>query len=339
MKRLLLGLILLLAATAGLAQSRDVLLTPDGTLYTVNVTQADDGSLGPNYLKLTEHQGNKSTEIKVPDSLNGTNLRPALAYDGDSDTLFVLWLHQSMNSTSNELYLASYHAGTWQPAVTIDNESGVFYAARFNLRIAVTHVVSQQQKDGTFADAPALLVHAVWWEENSTNPEGARYALVATDKGVVTSVDSHAMSAFALPAETTATVGDDFNRDFLRHPTLIDNPASDSVDVVFGDLATNTLNRVTLKPVADSRVHIPVGNRGGGHPIAVPKALSVDWSGHASTLDGRNGRMMFVNTTADAVSYVSYANGKWTMAKTITTDANITTDAAMAAITKMLASE
>ena len=37
MKRLLLGALLLLAATAGLAQSRDVLLTPDGTLYTVDV--------------------------------------------------------------------------------------------------------------------------------------------------------------------------------------------------------------------------------------------------------------------------------------------------------------
>jgi hypothetical protein len=36
---------------------------------------------------------------------------------------------------------------------------------------------------------------------------------------------------------------------------------------------------------------------------------------------------------------VSYANGKWTVAKTIATDASITTDAAMAAITKMLASE
>jgi hypothetical protein len=338
MKRLLLGALLFLAATAGLAQSRDILLTQDGTLYTVDVTQADAGSMGPNYLKLTEHQGNKSTEIKVPDSLNGTNLHPALAYDGDSDTLFVLWLHQSMNSTSNELYLASYHAGTWQPAVTIDDQSGVFYPARFNLRIAVTHVVSQKQKDGTFADAPALLVHAVWWEENSWDPEGARYALVATDKGVVTSIDPHAMSEFALPADTTATVNDDFNREFLRHPTLIDNPASDSVDVVFGDIVTNTLNRVTLKPVADSRVHIPVGTR-GGHPIAAPKALSVDWSGHATTLDGRNGRMMFVNTASDGVSYVSYANGKWTAAKTIATDANITTDAAMAAITKMLASE
>ena len=42
MKRLLLGLILLLAATAGFAQNRDVLLTPDGMLYTVDVMQSDD---------------------------------------------------------------------------------------------------------------------------------------------------------------------------------------------------------------------------------------------------------------------------------------------------------
>jgi hypothetical protein len=337
MKRLLLGIILLLAATAGIAQNRDVLLTPDGMLYTVDVMQSDDAVLGGNYLKLTARQGLSSTaQLTVPESMSGVNLRPALAYDDDSDTLFVLWLHQPVNSSANELYLASYHAGTWQPAVAIDSRSGIFQS-RFNLRIAVTHRVAQLQSDGTTLDVPRLLVHAIWWEQNSTDGEGARYALVAIDKGAVSSPDIHALSELTLPAERQ-NVNDDFNHDFLRHPTIIENSDSNAVDVVFGDINSNTLNRVTLKPVADSRVHIPVGNR-GGHPIAAPKALSVDWSGHATTLDGHGGRMMFVNTTADAVSYVSYANGKWTAAKTIATDASITTDAAMAAITKMLASE
>ncbi len=336
MKRLLLGFVLLLAATAAFAQNRDVLLTPDGMLYTVDVMQSDDAVLGGNYLKLTSRQGTGSTEtLTVPESMSGVNLRPALAYDDDSDTLFVLWLHQPVNSSANELYLSSYRGGTWQPAVAIDSRPGIFQS-RFNLRIAVTHRVAQLQSDGTTLDVPRLLVHATWWEQNSTDGEGARYAMVSIDKGAVSS-DVHALSEFVLPAERQ-NVNDDFNRDFLRHPTIIENSDSDAVDVVFGDVNSNTLSRVTLKPVADSRVHIPVGNR-GGHPIAAPKALSVDWSGHATTLDGRGGRMMFVNTTADTVSYVSYANGKWTTAKTIATDANITADAAIAAITKMLASE
>lgn len=337
MKRLLLVIILLLASTAALAQSRDVLLTPDGTLYTVDVLTQDDSVMGRTLsLKLTERQGDKVNETKVPESLAGMNMRPALAYDGDSDTLYVLWLHQSPNSSANDLYLASYHDGKWQPAVTIDSRSGIFQS-RFNLRIAVTHRISTQQKDGSYADANGLLLHAVWWEDNSTDGEGARYALVVIDKGGVASVEAHAMSEFVLPAKTES-VDDGFNRDFLRHPTLIENGDSNAVDVVFGDVHSFTLNRVTLKPVADARIHIPIGNR-GGRPIGAPKALSADWSGHVSTLDGRDGRMMFVNTTSNAVSYITYANGKWSALKSIATDDKFTTDAALAAVARMLASE
>jgi hypothetical protein len=337
MKRLLLGFILLLAATAGLAQNRDVLLTPDGTLYTVDVTSTEDSSLGRSlYLKLTARQGTDVTETVVPESKSGMNLRPALAYDGDSKTLFVFWLRQPPNSLSSELNLASYHDGEWQPAVAIDSRSWMLQV-RLNLRIAVTHRISQQQKDGSFSDAPALLVHAAWWEDNSTDGEAARYALIAIDKGVVSTVEPHPLSDFITPA-TPAAVDDKFNKDFLRHPTIVESPSSNAVDVIFGDIHTNTLNRVTLKPIADSRVHIPVGNR-GGHPIGAPKALSADWSGHATTLDGRDGQMMFVNTTANAVSYITYANGTWSTLKTIATDDKFTTDAAMAAVAKMLASE
>src|SRR5260221_14365570 len=86
--------------------------------------------------------------------------------------------------------------------------------------------------DATPLDVPRLLVHAIWWEQNSTDGEGARYALVAIDKGVVSSPDVHAMSEFVLPAERQ-NVNDDFNHDFLRHPTIIENSDSNSADVVF----------------------------------------------------------------------------------------------------------
>lgn len=337
MKRLLLGFILLLAATAAFAQNRDVLLTPDGTLYTIDVTSSEDSTLGRSlYLKLTTRQGSDVTETVVPESKSGMNLRPALAYDADSATLFVFWLRQAPNSLSNELNLASYHDGQWQPAVAIDSRSWMLQV-RLNLRIAVTHRIAQQQKDGSFSDAPALLVHAAWWEDNSTDGEAARYALIAIDKGVISTVEPHALSDFITPATANA-VDDKFNKDFLRHPTIIESPASNSVDVIFGDVHTNTLNRATLKPIGDARIHIPIGNR-GGHPIGVPKALSADWSGHATTLDGRDGQMMFVNTTANAVSYITYTNGTWSTLKTIATDDKFTSDAAMAAVAKMLASE
>jgi hypothetical protein len=338
MKRLVLSFVLLLAATGALAQSHDVLLTPDGTLYTVDVTSSEASAMGGQlYLQVTARQGKTVTTTNVPESMNGLNLRPALAYDDDSKTLFVLWLHRGQNSLSNELNLASYHDGKWQPAVAIDSHAS-WGEVRLNLRIGMTRRVSQLQKDGTYADAPALLVHAVWWEDNSVDGEGARYALIPIEKGSVGAIDVHALREFADPATTRVEVNDDFNRDFLRHPTMIESPASTTVDVIFGDLRTNTVHRVTLKPVADSRVHIPGGIR-GGRPIGAPRALNIDWSGHVTTIDGRDGRTMFVNTTAASVSYITYTNGSWSPVKSVATDDKFTPDAAMAALAKMLASE
>ena len=91
MKRLLLSFVLLLAATGATAQSRDVLLTPDGTLYTVEVASSEASAMGGQlYLQITARQGKTVTTTNVPESLNGLNLRPALAYDDDAKTHVVL---------------------------------------------------------------------------------------------------------------------------------------------------------------------------------------------------------------------------------------------------------
>jgi len=338
MKRLLLSIVLLLGSVAAFGQAREVLLTPDGTLYTVEVVVPDASAEGGvSRLQLTAGQGKDVTTTTVPESMSGLNVQPALAYDVDTQTVFVLWLHRSQNDLANELNLASYQNGAWQPAVAIDSRPGIFFQARYNLRIGVTHSVAQLQKDGSYLDVPALLVHAVWWENNSAEGEAARYSLIPIEKGVAGTPDVHALREF-VDAQAPAEVSPTFNRDFLRHPSLVAGLSSDSIDVVFGDIQTNVLNRITLKPVADAHIHIPVGTRGGS-PINVPKAFSNDWSGDVTTIDGRNGRIVFTNTTTGAVSYMMYANGAWSTLKSITLNDKITVDAAMAAVTKMIASQ
>ena len=337
MKRLILGIVLLLASTAALAQTREVLLTPDGTLYTIEVVAPDaTEQAGIFHLQLTARQGKVVTTTNLPESMSGLNIEPALAYDTDTQSLFVFWLHRSEYSSANELNLASYQNGKWQPAVAIDSRPAIFQA-RFNLRIGVTHHVAQLQKDGSFLDVPALLVHAVWWEDNSVDGEAARYSLISIEKGVAAKPEVHALREL-VDAQAPAEVSPGFNRDFLRHPSLVETASPDSIDVVFGDTLTNVLNRITLKPVADAHIHIPVGTR-GGNPINVPKVFSNDWSGDVTTLDGRDGRMVFTNTTATRVSYMMYTNGSWAPLKTIAIDDKITVDAAMAAVAKMLASQ
>jgi hypothetical protein len=332
MKRFLLILALVLAPVAAFAQiaDRDVLLTSDGTLYTIESTFDANGDTNRT-LQLTIRQGNKTTTTFVPESLvGGQNWRPALAYDNDSRTLFVFWL-STPNIMSSALSFASYRDGKWTPAITIDDQP---YHFRFNLRIGITRHVSTLQKDGTYADAPALLVHAVWWESTGTG-EQARYALLEIQSSQVKSYELHDLSEFTSVPDQPFAVNDDFNPEILRHPAIL--PGSNSVDVVFGNTNTTSMNRVTLKPIADGRVHIPIGTR-GGRPFAPPQAFNANWTGRISTIGSGPNNLVLYNLDKDSANYITYSNGEWSSVRTLALNPTFNGDAAVAAIAKMAAS-
>ena len=98
MKRLLpsLALLLLVAVSASASElrERDVLLTTDGIVYTVDAVHDASVKEGrsPYYLTMTVQDGEKRTSAVVPGSLaGGAHSHPALAYDADSRTLFLFW--------------------------------------------------------------------------------------------------------------------------------------------------------------------------------------------------------------------------------------------------------
>ena len=338
MKRLVLALIFAIVPAALLAQvaDRDVLLTPDGTLYMIESTVNDGAQAAAvqSFLTLTIQHGNGRTTTIVPESLGGgMHWRPALSYDADSKTLFVFWLKMP-NPFSSELLLASYADGHWQPAVSIDDQP---YHLRYNLRLAVTTRISQLQNNGSYVDAPALLVHAVWWEETGYG-ETARYGLFSVDRGKISFVELHDLSDFTgsvpiFPTETDPK----FNAEILKHPALIDNGTSNSIDVMFGDKNYAVFNRVTLKPVLDSRIHIPVGARPGGPRIAAPKSFTEPWTGRISTITSpRSGNLLLYNTSKDSVSYIMFASGSWSSVKTVALSEKLSAEAAISALTRMM---
>jgi len=337
MKRLLLIAALLVVPTALFAQTaadRDVLLTADGTLWTAESTWNDIGGDANRYLHITSQQGNRFGETVVPESISsGINWRPALAYDDQSSTLFVFWLHMP-NSFSSELLVAALQNGRWLPAISIDNQQ---YNLRYNLRIGITRHVSTLQKDGTYADAPALLLHAVWWEQTGDG-EQARYALLTIDKGTLAyEPEIHNLSEFASQPDKPLDVPANFNPEILKHPAIIEG--NDSVDVVFGNTHTNALNRVTLKPVAETRIHIPIGHHGPGNggPIAPPLGFNADWTSRISLVAGQgNSKMAFYTVDKDGLSYVVYSNGTWSNLKTIATSGSVSVDGAVNALTRMV---
>lgn len=331
MKRLLLVAVLALLPTALFAQvaDRDVLLTPDGTLFTVeSVADADTGA---RHLALTTTESSKSSVSVIPDTTKGgSNARPALAYDADSKTLFVFWIY-TLNGMSSKVLFTSYRGGSWEPAVAVDEQNYNFCT---NLRIAVTHKVSTLQPDGQYADAPGLLVHAVWWELIGAS-EHARYALLAIENSRVKSYEVHDLSEFGIVLLMPFGVDKDFNPEILRHPALFEG--TDSVDVLFGDVDHVTMNRVTLRPIADGRLHIPVGHR-GGPPFGPPQSFSANWTGRISTIASGPNLVMY-NISSNTVSYVLYSNDRWSDVRTLPLSATFSPDAAAAAITRMLAQQ
>jgi hypothetical protein len=330
MKRLLLIVALALLPSALFAQmaDRDVLLTPDGTLYTIeSVTNGDANR----YIALTTVQDGKSSVSVIPETkATGANWRPALAYDAESKTLFAFWIYTS-NGISSEMMFTSYRDGKWQPAVVFDERA---YNLCTNLRIAVTRKVSTKQPDGTFADAPALLVHAVWWELIGTT-EHARYALLTLENSRVKSSEVHDLSEFEIIPVMPFIVNENFNPEILRHPAIL--AGTNSVDILFGDTERVSMNRVTLKPIADSRIHIPVGHKGGS-PFAPPQSFSAGWTGRISTISSGDNLIMY-NISKDAAGYVMFSNGKWSDVHTLPLSDTFTGDAAASAISRMLASQ
>lgn len=347
MKRLLIVVSLAFLSTAAVAQvvDRDTVVTPEGTVYTIE-TQTPSASAqidATSVLNLSIQNAADLSHVIVPESASaGFHFGGALAYDADSKTLFIIWIHMP-NAMSSEILLASYHAGKWQPAVSIDVHSGNIW--RSNLRLGITRRVSQLQKDGSYADVPALLLHALWWNDAGSG-EDARYAMLPIENGALSqsSIEIHSLEEFVLPGDDKYNdVGANFNAEILRHPAIVSSPMQSTVDVVFGDTKNNAIHSVTLHPIADSRIHIPIGIS-AGQPIGTPRSLSApanftaNWSGPVSVL-ARADRLVFANATDKALNYLTYSNGKWTDVKSIPTDSKFPAEAALAALDKMVSTQ
>jgi hypothetical protein len=346
MKRFVIALAISFISAVAFAEiaDRDVLVTPDGTVYTLEPQTPPEASgiAANNVLDLTIQHGSETEHMFVPESLAaGFHFGSALAYDTASKTLFVLWTHMP-NGMSSELLLASYRDGKWQRAVSIDNQPYHFHT---NLRLGISRHVSQLQKDGTYADAPALLLHAVWWDDSARGDE-ARYALLPVENGAVsqTSIEIHSLGEFVSAVESVNAVGPNFNAEILRHPAIVSSPMQDSVDIVFGDTQKNSIHKVTLHPIAEHRAHIPVGIGGGtpGGPKALdvnaPASFTADWHGPVTVIE-RGDRLVFANATDKALSYLMYSDGAWTDVKSIALSNKLSSETALAAVDKMVSSQ
>ena len=333
MKRLLL-VVALLVAPALFAESTDraILLAPNGTLYTAESKFNDANTVASTrYITLTIRNGTNVIHSNVPASIGGgSNWQPELAYDDESSTLFVFWLHaQNTILGMNELLFCTFQNGKWNAATSIDD---LPYHFRYNVRVGVTHSVQYTDSNDVTKQIPGLTVHAAWWDDSAAG-ELARYAMLSVDKGVVTAVALHDLAEFSTNANLRHFDLDEKSREILRHPVVFESSEHDTVDVVFGDMQYNVIHRLTLKPVLQTRVRIPIGIRDTTYPVPHHQI------GSESRLSGIStppDRLVYYYLAGDSVRYLTYESGVWSDEKSISVTSDVSAESAVSALRRMV---
>lgn len=336
MKRLAL-VVALLVAPALFAQTSDraTLLAPNGTLYTIESQQnlAPTNDLqSTRFLSLSIQNGQNVIHTNVPASLTGgNNWQPELAFDDASSTLFVFWLRsQGSVLGTNELLFCTFQNGKWNAASSVED---IPYHFRYNLRVGVTRSVQSTDGDtGAVKQVPGLTVHAVWWDESATD-QVARYAMLSVERGVVTDVYHRDLTDFINTAYLRQFPLDATSQEILRHPVVFESTEHDTVDIVFGDMQSNTIHRLTLKPVLQSRVRIPIGIRDTTYPGPKNKMLG-DTS--LSAINTPPDRLVYYYKTGEAVKYMLFEDGVWNDERSIAVTSEVSADTAVAALRRLV---
>jgi hypothetical protein len=327
MKNLLVVAALVLFPLFASAQG-ETLLTPDGTLYTIQEQSAFSAGAANGtdsvQLLLSIRRGGEIERQIVPATLSpGVHSDAALAYDAESGMLYIFWLRYTAIMESKLLFTAIDQDGNWRDVT----EFGQPFDYRQNLRIAVTRKVlgvADRLESG-------ITVHATWWETDTHDgKESAKYAAIAIENGRV-EVNFLDLTPFLENGKAADLAATREDLGALRHPVLFASPKHESVLLTFGDPATNRLNRVRIYPVrppkSDGRIRIPVGRGEGG--VGAPR-FSVNANSTMNALQGNdNDNLAFYVRETSNVRYVVLRNGEWTEARTIALDEQITAPAAV----------
>lgn len=338
MKRLLIAFALTLLPLAAFGQvDRDVLLTSDGTLFTVESLFAtpDAKVSSTRYLTLTVQDGDKTKTEIVPASANGgSHVEPSLAYDSDTNTLFLFWEAGRAGALATDLAFTWYRDGKWGNLTTLD---GADWELRSNLRVAVTRKTQTNGQDGMATTIPEITVHAVWWQMGRTS-SWARYAMITFDHGDVMVDAVQNLTDFVGKPATATLLDSPSKREVLTHPSIFEASNHETVDVVFGDPRTDKLHRVTLRPVDQGfKIRVPIGR---SHELPTPTA-TIAADTQVTAIGSANGSddMAYYFSTPESVKYMLYKDGKWTSLRTIALNEKLSGDAAVSALQRLVRSE
>jgi hypothetical protein len=347
MRKLLLTLILILVAAGAQAQLRvsDVLLTDEGTLFTIDRVTKSDLELetgtplettSTSVLRLRVQHADSTETIIVPGSLNGgSHIEPTLAWDDADHRLYIFW-QRMPGIGSSELLFASYKDGVWSGVETFD---GGNWRTRFNLKVTLTRYAETRMEDGSTTMHPALIAHAIWWEQWGDH-ESARYAMLELERGNVRSVKTYDLAEFQTHFGAPYQLPADYDKSVFRTAFIFDMPDADSVDVMFANWYTNHYQLVNIRPVLDDKngvLHIPIGvtrDEFEPTPIRMPDTNSALKAIRPNTATGT---VVMYSHSGDTLSYAEVRKGNWSSAGEIKLNDTTTLETALEALRKRAA--
>ncbi len=330
MKKLIVVVALLFVPLLASAQQSDAVLTPDGTLYSVQFERAEEHpdvvTTSSAYLKLTARKGEVVTHEVIPASTEdrGGNHNAMLAYDSESGMLFVFWL-RNVGILSQLMFTSRDAEGVWAPAATF----GDWGDQRKNLRVAVTRKF--RDDDGDLRSG--ISVHLAWWELNTTTGrESAKYVMASIRHGQIVDFEPLQLSELVpddlLPAE-------EVDKNFLNQPMLFTTPTQDSVVLVFGDVRTGTVNEVRITPrkiIGNGRLRVPGGKREGSFRAPAMEVANSRIEG----VYGDSNRLAFYIVAEDHVRYVMLQEGNWSDSHVIKVGDDVSPAAAVDAVRRLV---
>src|SRR5436305_7622100 len=105
---------------------------------------------------------------------------PAVLFEDDSDTLFVLWASQT-NSLSSVLMLASFDGTSWGPPIQI---TGNPFSSKTSPQLAITRdSFSTTDSSGNTATRHRTIIHVVWEEQTASGNADVLYTPVILEEG------------------------------------------------------------------------------------------------------------------------------------------------------------
>jgi hypothetical protein len=319
MKRLLSIVLLLCVAPAMFAATSA--LTSKGALYTIDPKPAE------NVVSLIRRSGEVKETIVVPatEDAGVLDYRAQLEYDRVTDKLYVIWVRKTERLAS--VMVSSLDSeGAWSNPVVLATASPL--AVRGDIRTALTRAASGETK--------ATVIHVASWVRDGDLLIG-EYVLAAFDRNgnFSTSVnDLEAMASLGLASQEAG----DINATAVFPPLAI-AAANDGIDVVFGRERGTTITRMHITPRLEpnARIWKPVGKTGGG--VMPPSKIAAN-SANTKPVKAFFSRDRIVLYTDDqAFRFVIFENGQWSPVRTLTLDENLTGDALINELRRVIEEE